>query len=155
MKNTGKKLISMLLVFAMVLSIAPAITLAANAAEIEKPLGISIVEDYNEYAPKRYDEEGNLASDWRDAVLAALPETVKVDGVETPVEWANPGEWVDPTVAGYYSIPGTVNGEENAVTVTVQVREKVNLLDFVDGSFEGETTTWKQHWRFTATVSGK
>lgn len=37
MKNTSKKLISMLLVFTMVLSIAPAISLAANAAEMEKP----------------------------------------------------------------------------------------------------------------------
>ena len=49
MKNTSKKLISMLLVFAMVLSIAPAISLAANAAEIEKPTGISIVENYDGY----------------------------------------------------------------------------------------------------------
>jgi len=143
MKNNSKKLISLLLAFAMVLSIMPAITLAASAAEIEKPVGVSIVQDYD--VLKGVDE-----GSWAESVKANLPAEVSVDGVATPVTWADPAEYVDPSVLGYYSIPGAVVvGEETLTTsITVEVRQRVNLLAEYDPSFEDSTANYgfKSPW---------
>ena len=143
MKNNSKKLISLLLAFAMVLSIMPAITLAASAAEIEKPIGVSIVQDYD--VLKGVNEGG-----WAESVKANLPAEVSVDGVATPVTWADPAEYVDPSVLGYYSIPGAVVvGEETLTTsITVEVRQRVNLLAEYDPSFEDSAANYgyKSPW---------
>ena len=131
--KTSKRLISALLTLALVLSCFPAITLAVSAVEIEKPDGISIVQGFDMYKPGKSDEETGYKN-WIDSM--GLPATVKVDGVDTAVEWANVTDYVDPSTPGYYSLPGTVNGVEKAVFITIKVREKVNLLADYDPSFE-------------------
>ena len=49
MKINNKHVISLVLALAMVLSCMPGIALVADAAEIEKPQGISIVQNYDAY----------------------------------------------------------------------------------------------------------
>ena len=130
--KTNKRLISLLLTLAMVLSCLPGIALLASAAEIEKPQGISIVRDFDVVK----------GTSWVEALN--LPETVKVDGVDTAVTWADAADYVDASVVGYYYIPGTVNGEEKAVTITIEVREKENLI--YNGDFSAASDGWSGSW---------
>ena len=129
--KTTRRLISMLLTMALVLSCLPGITLLASAAEIEKPQGISIVQDFDVVKGEGWTKALNL------------PETVKVDGVDTAVVWEDAAKYVDAGVVGYYSVPGDAAG--NAVSITVQVREKVNML--LNGDFAEEPgDTWSGAW---------
>ena len=140
--QTNKRLISLLLTLVLVLSCLPGIALLAGAEEIAKPQGISIVQDFDRYYPVSY-VNGVRTSDWNDAVLAALPEG----------EWEKPAKHVDPSVCGYYTIPGKVDGV--ATSVTVEVREKNNLFEAYYGGFnEANTTNIKNNetaWYFRGT----
>ena len=124
-----KRLVSLLLTLAMVLACLPGIALFASAEEIAKPQGISIVQDFDEYYPVTRDENGVRIADWADAILEALPEG----------EWENPALYVDPSVLGYYSIPGTIDGV--ATSVTVEVRDKNNLYAPYGGEFNNASWT--------------
>ena len=137
--KTNKRLISLLLTLALVLSCVPGIALLAGAEEIAKPQGISIVQDFDEYYPITRDENGVAIANWTNAVLEALPEG----------EWENPAKHVDPSTPGYYSIPGTVDGV--ATSVTVEVREKVNL--FKMGNMEDTIANIKKELYFRGTAS--
>ena len=130
MKNYSK-LFAVVLCLSMLLSCIPGMAFTAKAAEadITKPTGISIVENYDAY----------VGSDWVSAL--ALPETVSVGGVDTPVEWEDAAQYVNPEKTGWYSVPGTVNGVKNAVSITIQVREYQNLLAEHDYGFEN-TRKW-------------
>ena len=137
MKINSKKMISLLLVFAMVLSILPAITLTTRAAEIERPQGISIVQDFDIYE-KRLTEDGE--PQWLESL--GLPETVKVGDEEKAVIWADFKTYVDMSIPGYYALPGTVEGVEKQTYIVIQVREKINLMDDFEGDFEGSRNNW-------------
>ena len=122
MKNYSK-LFAVVLCLSMILSCIPGMAFTAKAAEadITKPTGISIVENYDAY----------VGSDWVSAL--GLPEKVSVGGVDTPVEWEDAAQYVNPEKTGWYSVPGTVNGVKNAVSITIQVREYKNLFNEITG----------------------
>lgn len=122
MKNYSK-LFAVVLCLSMLLSCIPGMAFTAKAAEAEitKPTGISIVENYDAY----------VGADWVSAL--GLPEKVSVGGVDTPVEWEDAAQYVNPEKTGWYSVPGTVNGVKNAVSITIQVREYKNLFYEITG----------------------
>ena len=142
MKNTRKRFLSLAMVVIMLLSYMPiSIWADENSTDIkaiEKPTGISIVEDYDDYFGDAWVEK------------LELPTTVKVtlaDGSTTaaPVVWDT--SVLDTRTTGYYSVPGEVtlpagatNGQNLTASITVQVREYVNLIS--NPGFEEGTSNW-------------
>lgn len=142
MRNTTKRFLSLTMVVFILLSYLPfsvwAVENTTDIKSIEKPTGISIVEDYDDYVGDNWVEE------------LGLPDTVKVtlaNGTMTEalVTWDT--SVIDTRTTGYYSVPGEVmlpagatNGQNLAVTITVQVREYVNLI--ANPGFEEGTKNW-------------
>ncbi|MBE6958505.1 MAG: hypothetical protein E7447_05075 [Ruminococcaceae bacterium] len=138
-----KKVVSLLLVVVMLLSYFPVMVGATESATdikaIQKPTGISIVEDYDDY----------FGADWLEKL--ELPKFVTVTlanniTTEAPVTWD--ASTLDTRTTGYYSLPGTValpagvtNGQNLTVTITVQVREYKNLV--ANPGFEEGTKNWR------------
>ena len=118
------------MVVAMLLSYIPGAVWAVDATTdikaIQKPTGISIVEDYDDY----------VGANWLE--MLDLPETVTVTLAnnttqEVPVTWDS--SRLDTRTTGYYSLPGTLalptgvtNGKNLTVAITVQVRQYSNLI---------------------------
>ena len=141
-QNTKRRLVSLVMVFAMLLSYIPGAVWAADATTdikaIEKPTGISIVEDYDDY----------VGDTWLSSL--GLPATVTITlandtTAEVPVTWDS--SKLDTRTPGYYSLPGTVslptgvtNGQNLSVAITVQVRKYSNLI--VNPSFENNLDGW-------------
>lgn len=141
--NHNKRLVSLVMVIAMLLSYIPGAVWAVGSTTdikgIERPIGISIVEDYDDY----------LGDSWLDQL--GLPASVTVtlaDNTTTqlPVTWDS--SILDTRTTGYYSLPGTVtlpngvtNGQNLEVSITVQVREYRNLV--ANPSFEEGTKNWR------------
>ena len=128
MKINKKHVISLVLALAMLLSCMPGVALVTNAAaQYDKPEGRSIAVGYDDY----------VGADWAEALLATLPKTATIGGQgEYAITWpaaTEIKEIVNPDEVGFYFIPGTVDGVANAVTVTIQVQEKVSV---VSESFE-------------------
>ena len=133
----------------MLISYMPATVWAVDAdtdiTAIEKPTGLAIVEDYDDYFGDNWESE------------LSLPGTVKVtlaDGskADAAVTWDT--SVLDTRTTGYYSIPGEVtlpagatNSQNLKATITVQVREYKNLI--ANGDFENGTTGWKG-WTLSA-----
>ncbi len=142
-KNCTKRIASLVMVFAMLLSYIPGTVWAVDSSTdikaIEKPTGLVVVEDYDDY----------FGDDWEDKL--GLPETVTVTlanntTAEALVTWDT--SVLDTRTTGYYSIPGDVtlpagatNGQNLKATITVQVAEKKNLL--TNGNFDKGATGWK------------
>ena len=137
-KNCTKRIASLVMVFAMLLSYIPGAVWAVDSTTdikaIEKPTGWVIVEDYDDYFGDKWLEK------------LGLPETVKVtlaDGSTTDAGVVWDTSVLDTRTTGYYSVPGEVtlpNGATNSqnigVTITIQVAKKNNL--FVNGNFENK-----------------
>ena len=131
MKNQRKRsLVAFVLAFAMLLSYIPATVWAADTTTdikaIEKPTGISIVEDYDDFVGDNWLTELGLPA----SVTVTLADDSKLD---VPVTWDTTN--LDTRTTGYYSVPGTLalpdgvtNGQELIATITVQVRAYENLL---------------------------
>ena len=137
------KLISLVMVFAMLLSYVPATVWAVDSTTdikaIQKPQGISIVEDYDDYVGENWLTELGLPA----TVVVTLADN---STAEVPVSWDT--SVLDTRTTGYYSVPGTVtlpagatNGNNLQATITVQVREYVNLI--TNPGFEDGVTGWK------------
>ena len=124
------------LVLLMLLSCLPGTAVAAESTTdikaIEKPTGMIIVEDYDDY----------FGDNWVDKL--ELPTYVNLtlanDTTEKAlVTWDT--SYLDTRTPGYYFLPGSVmlpagstNSQDLTVSITVQVREKINL--FENGDFE-------------------
>lgn len=142
MRKRMKRTLSLAMVLAILLSCMPVSVWAAeNSTDIQaiqKPTGISIVEDYDDY----------FGDNWVEKL--ELPETVKLtlaDGSTTaaPVVWDT--SVLDTRTTGFYSLPGDVtlpagvtNGQNLTASITIQVREYVNLLS--NPGFEEGTKNW-------------
>ena len=142
-QNRKNRLISLVMAFAMLLSYIPGAVWAVDATTdikaIQKPTGISIVEDYDDY----------VGANWLE--MLDLPETVTVTLAnnttqEVPVTWDSSS--LDTRTTGYYSLPGTLalpagatNGQNLEVSITVQVRAYKNLIS--NPSFEDGITNWR------------
>lgn len=142
MKINKKHVISLVLALAMVLSCMPGIALAAEAADTyDRPTGRSIVLNYDGYM----EAAGKV---WAEELLATLPATATKGGEgEYPITWPSAAEIesiVDPDALGYYAIPGAVDGTSNAVSITIQVWTKTNLL--YNPSFEENTWNSAAGW---------
>lgn len=142
MKINKKHVISLVLALAMVLSCMPGIALAAEAADTyDRPTGRSIVLNYDGYM----EAAGKV---WAEELLATLPATATKGGEgEYPITWPSAAEIesiVDPDALGYYAIAGAVDGVSNAVSITIQVRTKTNLL--YNPSFEENTWNSAAGW---------
>ena len=141
--KTGKRIVSLVLTLIMLVSYIPATVWAVDTTTdikaIEKPTGISIVEDYDDY----------FGADWVEKL--ELPETVKVtlangSTTDAAVTWDT--SVLDTRTTGYYSVPGEItlpsgatNGQNLKATITIQVREYKNLIP--NGDFENGTTGWR------------
>ena len=127
----GKRIASLALVIAMLLSCIPGTVWAVdNGTDIQaitRPTGLSIVENYDDY----------FGADWLDQL--GFPETVKVtlaDGSETDAAVTWNTDSLDPRKPGYYFLPGEVtlpvgatNGQNLEVSITIQVRPYENLFE--------------------------
>ena len=141
--NTKTRLISWLMIVVMLLGYMPATAWAVDVSTdiqaIEKPTGISIVEDYDDY----------VGDNWEAGL--GLPTTVKVtlangSTANAAVAWDTSA--LDTRKTGYYSIPGEVtlpngatNGKNLKANITIQVREYANIIG--NGDFENGTAGWK------------
>jgi len=126
----------------MLLSYFPVMVGATESATdikaIQKPTGISIVENYDDY----------VGDSWLSQL--GLPDSVTVtlaNGTTTDVLVSWDTSSLDPRTTGYYSLPGEValpvgvtNGQKLTVGITVQVREYENLIQ--NPSFEDNLTGW-------------
>ena len=142
MKNTRKRFLSLAMVVIMLLSYMPvsvwAVENSTDIKAIQKPTGLSIVEDYDDY----------FGDNWVEKL--ELPVTVKVtlaDGSTTaaPVVWDT--SVLDTRTTGFYSLPGEVtlpagatNSQNLKASITIQVREYVNLI--ANPGFEEGTSNW-------------
>ena len=140
--NINKRIVSLVMTFVMLLSYFPATIWAVDSTsdikEIQKPTGWVIVEDYDDY----------FGDNWVDKL--ELPQTVKVtladnSVTDVPVTWDT--SVLDTRTCGYYSLPGTLalpagatNGNNLSVSITIQVRETVNL--YQNPGFEDGRTHW-------------
>ena len=138
-----KRIVSLVLTLIMLVSYIPAtvwaVDITTDIKAIEKPTGISIVEDYDDYYGENWEEK------------LELPATVKVtlaNGTTTDAAVSWDVSALDTRTTGYYSIPGEVtlpsgatNGQNLKATITIQVREYRNLIP--NGDFENGTTGWK------------
>ncbi len=131
-----KRVFSLILAMVMLMSYIPVTTWAADAGTdikaIQRPTGWVIVEDYDDY----------FGDNWLEKL--ALPETVTITladdtTAEAAVTWDTTS--LDPRTPGYYFLPGQVTlpdgatNEQNLdVSITIQVRQKVNM--FANGDFE-------------------
>ncbi len=141
-RKLEKRIASLVMVVVMLLSYIPIATWAVDTATditaIQKPTGLSIVEDYDDY----------FGETWLDKLgLPAVVTVTKADGVavDVPVIWDT--SVLDTRTPGYYFLPGNValpigvtNEQNLKVSITIQVREKVNLL--TNGNFETGYTGW-------------
>lgn len=141
-RNLEKRLISLILLAVMVLSYIPITTQAVDAATdikaIQKPTGLSIVEDYDDYFGDMWLENLDLP----ELVSVTLADNSVIDA---PVVWDT--SVLDFRKPGYYYLPGAVslpvgvtNSQKLDVAITIQVREKTNLL--TNGGFENGKTGW-------------
>ena len=142
-ENKKTRLLSLVMVFAMLLSYIPVTVWATDPTTdikaIEKPTGISIVEDYDDY----------VGADWLKTLELPMFVTITLANdttQEVPVTWDT--STLDTRTSGYYSLPGTVslpagvtNGQNLTVAITVQVREYKNLLS--NPGFEEGVKNWK------------
>ena len=84
MKTNMKHVISLALAIAMVVSCIPGVALMAMAAEdatYDRPMGRSIVLDYDGYME-------NDGKDWAEELLATLPATTTLNGEgEYAITW--------------------------------------------------------------------
>ena len=115
----------MVMVFAMLLSYIPGTVWAVDSTTdikaIEKPTGISIVEDYDDY----------VGADWLNQL--GLPTSVTVtmaNNSKQAVPVTRDTSKLDTRTPGYYALPGTIvlpdgatNGNNLSVSITIQVRE--------------------------------
>lgn len=133
------RIAALALVLLMLLSYLPGAVVAAESATdiraIEKPTGMVIVEDYDDYFGDKWVEKLELP----DSVKLTLANHTVVEAL---VEWDT--SLLDTRTPGYYFLPGNVklpagstNSQNLTVEITVQVREKVNLFD--NGDFEEVT----------------
>jgi len=141
--NSKKRLLSLLLVLVLLVSYMPVTTGAVESGTdikaIEKPTGIVIVEDYDDY----------IGENW--VAELGLPRTVKItlaNGTKTDalVNWDT--SVIDTRTTGYYAVPGEVtlpigatNGKNLKVSITVQVRDTVNIIS--NGDFNNGANGWK------------
>ena len=140
------KTLAIILCLAMLLSYIPGVAFTAKATEvaIEQPAGVSIVENYDEY----------IGTDW--VAQLGMPKKVTVGDGQADVLWEDATKYVDLKNPGYYAVPGTVNGVEQAVYFLVQVRKTENLLANIGIDFEQDvTTTWNQFNGTTEWVTDK
>ena len=130
-KRSLQKILSLALTFVILLSYIPvgiwAVEPSTDIKAIEKPTGLVIVEDYDNY----------FGDNW--VAKLGLPQTVKVtlaDGsiANAAVTWDT--SVLDTRTPGYYYLPGAVtlptgatNGQNIGVTITVLVREAVNFYE--------------------------
>ncbi len=135
-RKTGRRIASFALALVMLLSYIPVTTWAVDSSTdikaIQKPTGWAIVEDYDDY----------FGDTWMEKL--GLPETVTVTladdtTTEALVTWDTTS--LDPRTPGYYFLPGEVmlpagatNSQKLDVSITIWVRETVNL--FANGDFE-------------------
>ncbi|MBE6959045.1 MAG: hypothetical protein E7447_07860 [Ruminococcaceae bacterium] len=144
--NKITKLFSLLLVAVMLLSYIPVNAGAAGGftdiTAIERPTGIVIVEDYDDY----------IGDSWAESL--GLPQTVEItleggSKQDVMVTWDT--SVIDTRTTGYYSVPGeillppgTSNSQNLQASITVQVQEKKNL--FANGSFETNNGSIPTGW---------
>ena len=125
-----KRIASLALAMAMLLSYIPGAVWAVDSGTdikaIEKPTGLSIVEDYDDYFGDGWESKLELPA----SVTVTLANGTTV---QAPVTWDT--SVLDPRTPGYYFLPGDVtlpaeatNGQNLEVTITVQVREYANLI---------------------------
>ena len=141
--NRKSKVLSLLLVFVMLVSYLPvtiwAVESATDIQAIEKPTGIAIVEDYDDYVGENWVSELGLPQ----SVKITLANGTKTDALVT---WDT--TQIDTRTTGYYSVPGTVmvpagstNSKNLKASITVQVRDAVNLIS--NGDFNNGVSGWK------------
>lgn len=128
--NLEKRIASLAMVMVMLLSYIPGTVWAVDSSTdikaIEKPIGLSIVEDYDDY----------FGDGWEDKLGLPVSVTVTLANnttAEAPVTWDTSA--LDTREPGYYYLPGnvtlpvgTTNGQNIDVSITIQVREKANLI---------------------------
>lgn len=133
--SKSTRIAALALVLVMLLSYFPGAAVAVESATdilaIQKPTGMIIVEDYDDYFGENWVEQMELPST---VSITLADQTV----TEALVTWDT--SLLDTRTPGYYFLPGTVmlpsgatNGKNLTVEITVQVREKVNL--FANGDF--------------------
>ena len=143
-----KRIASLILTLVMLLSYFPVTAWAVDASTdikaIQKPSGLSIVEDYDDYFGDGWEEKLGLPT----SVTVTLADDTTA---EVPVTWDT--AVLDTRTPGYYYLPGTValptgvtNGQNLAVSITIQVREKVNLIS--NPSFENGRIGWGLGYSF-------
>ena len=141
-----KRILSLALVAVMLLGYIPgtawAVDDSTDIKAIQRPTGMVIVEDYDDY----------LGTKWIDKL--GLPQTVAVTlanntVVNAAVTWDTTP--LDPRTPGYYFLPGKVtlpvgatNGQNLDVAITILVQEKQNL--FSNSSFEGNYSGWNSRY---------
>ena len=143
MRNTIiKRLMSLALTFVMLLSYMPGAVWAVDSGTdiqaIQKPTGISIVEDFDDY----------VGANWVNSLGLPTSVTVTLASGTTqnvPVTWDT--DKLDTRTTGYYFLPGTVtlpagatNSQNLDVAITVQVRKYSNLIK--NPSFEENLDGW-------------
>ena len=130
----------------MLLGNTPLAILAADSTTdikaIEKPTGIVIIEDYDDYVGDNWVSELDLPQ----TVKITLASGAKQDAL---VSWDT--SVIDTRTTGYYSVPGEVllpagatNTQGLGVAITIQVAQKKNL--FVNGDFESTSGYTPTGW---------
>ena len=142
-RKLAKRIASLVLAAVMLLGYIPGVAWAVDSATdikaIEKPTGLSIVEDYDDYFGTGWEDKLGLPA----TVAVTLADNSKVDAAVT---WDT--SVLDPRKPGYYFLPGEVtlpvgatNGQNLEVSITVQVREYKNLV--LNPGFEEGTKNWR------------
>ena len=102
-RKLEKRIASLFLIVAMLLSYIPGTVWAVDSATdikaIEKPTGISIVEDYDDYFGDGWENKLGLPTE----VTVTLADN---STVQAPVTWDT--SVLDPRTPGYYFLPGDV-----------------------------------------------
>ena len=118
-RKLEKRIASLFLIAAMLLSYIPGTVWAVDSATdikaIEKPTGISIVEDYDDYVGDNWLSQLGLPA----TVTVTLANNTKQD---VPVTWDS--SKLDTRTTGYYSLPGTVilpDGATNGQNLDVSI----------------------------------
>lgn len=140
--SVNKRVISLVLTFFMLLTYIPgavwADAISSDIKAIERPTGLIIAEDYDDYFGENWVEK------------LELPKSVKVTlanntTVQVPVTWD--ASVIDTRTPGYYSLPGTfslpagaTNGQKLEAAITVCVQKMQNL--FANPSFEVDRSKW-------------
>lgn len=153
-RNLKTRIASLALAMVMLLSCIPgtawAVDNGTDIQAIQKPTGLSIVENYDRYVGENWVSMLDLPA----TVVVTLPDNSEQ---ELFVSWDT--SVLDMTKPGYYAIPGEVtlpegvtNSRNLTASITVQVREYKNLI--TNGDFNSGMTGWKS-WTLTGMADPK